>query len=85
MRRPQQPGTKSLQTGGRPCKGSRGWGCPGPTPTVLGELLPPHLPLLHLLSVEVGLGLDGADGGRGLGRSPSPQTQEASSQNESQE
>lgn len=75
----------SLQTGGKARGGVRGWGCPGLTLTQLGELLPPHLLQLYLPSIEVGLGLDGVDGGQELRGSPSPPTQGARSQEQSQE
>jgi len=47
--------------------------------------LPTHLSPLYLLSIEVGLRLDGADGGRWPRGSPSPLAQGAPSQEQSQE
>lgn len=76
--RPRPQGTRSLKTGTGPVRARGDGGCKaGRAPLQLLQAYP--------LRVEVGRGLDGADGGRGPRGSLSPLTQGADGQEQSQE
>lgn len=79
MRKPRPRGATSLQTAGRPREGTRGWGLPDP-----GRAWHSPAPL-YLLSIEVGLGLDGAEVGQGSGWPLCPVVQGANGWEQSQE
>lgn len=76
--RPRPQGTRSLKTGTGPVRARGDGGCKA-------GRAPLQLPQAYPLRVEVGLGLDGADGGRGPRGSLNPLTQGADGQEQSQE